>query len=128
MSFAIKNDPELWEEVKAEGMEKFGKWSARLAQWAVREYKKRGGGYIGPKSEDNSLSRWTREDWTTKSGLPSGITGERYLPREVIEKLFAEEYEETTEKKRIDTLLGKQWSKQPEQIATKTSVLRRSIE
>lgn len=105
-------------------MEKFGKWSARLAQWAVREYKKRGGGYIGPKSEDNSLSRWTNEDWTTKSGLPSSITGERYLPRKIIETLSDNEYQQTTYKKIQDTLLGKQWSKQPENISMKTSILR----
>jgi hypothetical protein len=28
--------------------------------------------------ENNSLSKWVRQDWTTKSGRPSHVTGERY--------------------------------------------------
>ena len=82
-----KTDPELWEKVKAEvtAGEKGGRpgqWSARKAQMAVQEYKKEGGGYIGPKSEDNSLVKWTEEEWGTKSGEKSTETGERYLPRD----------------------------------------------
>jgi hypothetical protein len=57
---AEKTDPKLWEEVKDEvtaGSKggKKGQWSARKAQMAVAEYKKRGGGYKGEKDEDNSL-------------------------------------------------------------------------
>lgn len=49
---AERTHPELWEEVKAEVKEsekggKAGEWSARKAQLAVQEYKKRGGGYRG---------------------------------------------------------------------------------
>ena len=47
MSSAKKSDPELWEEMKEElkasdkGSDP-GEWSARKAQLAVQEYKKRG--------------------------------------------------------------------------------------
>ena len=46
---AEKTDPALWEEVKEEvtaGSKggRAGQWSARKAQLAVAEYKKRGGG------------------------------------------------------------------------------------
>jgi hypothetical protein len=63
---AQRTDPKLWDKVKSEitngrrGGEA-GQWSARKAQLAVQEYKKRGGGYLGRKSADNSLTRWTDE-------------------------------------------------------------------
>ena len=64
-----------------------GEWSARKAQLAVSEYKKAGGGYSGKKSASNSLSKWTKQKWTTKSGKPSKETGERYLPEKAIKNL-----------------------------------------
>jgi len=49
-----------------------GQWSARKAQLATQKYKTSGGGYTGPKTEaQKSLSKWTQEDWGTKSGKPS---------------------------------------------------------
>ena len=83
---AQKTNPKLWEDVKrrvtagSKGGDA-GEWSARKAQMAVSEYKKAGGGYAGKKSASNSLAKWTKEDWGTKSGEPSGETGERYLPK-----------------------------------------------
>ncbi len=126
---AERTHPELWEKVKAELRDsekggKAGEWSARKAQLAVQEYKKRGGGYSGRKSEDNSLKQWTEEEWGTKSGKPSGETGERYLPERAREALTDEEYGATTAKKRADTAKGKQFSKQPEPIAAKTARFR----
>jgi Family of unknown function (DUF5872) len=126
---AERTHPELWEKVKAELRDsekggKAGEWSARKAQLAVQEYKKRGGGYSGRKSEDNSLKQWTEEEWGTKSGKPSGETGERYLPERAREALTDEEYRGTTAKKRADTAKGKQLSKQPEPIAVKTARFR----
>ncbi len=81
-----KSDPDLWEKVKQDVTSggkggRPGQWSARKAQMAVQEYKKEGGGYAGPKAPDNSLVKWTEEDWGTKSGRKSGETGERYLPK-----------------------------------------------
>ncbi len=126
---AERTHPELWEKVKAELRDsekggKAGEWSARKAQLAVQEYKKRGGGYSGRKSEDNSLKQWTEEEWGTKSGKPSGETGERYLPEGAREALTDEEYGATAAKKRADTAKGKQFSKQPEPIAVKTARFR----
>ena len=126
---AEKSDPDLWEQVKAEvtaGAEggRTGQWSARKAQMAVAEYKKRGGGYLGERTEDNHLHQWTGEDWGTKSGKESGETGERYLPKAAREALTDEEYRRTTAKKRGDTAKGKQFSAQPEDVAAKTAHAR----
>jgi hypothetical protein len=84
---AEKTDPKLWETVKAEvtaGAKggKAGQWSARKAQMAVLEYKRRGGGFKGEKPDaDNHLLQWEKEEWGTKSGGESLETGERYLPK-----------------------------------------------
>lgn len=122
---AVKNNPRLWEKSKQQAVERLGgKWSARAAQLAVSIYKKAGGGYVGPKRTDNSLHIWTREKWGTRSGRPSGETGERYLPEYVRRKLSPREYELTTQKKREDTRRGKQWSPQPGKIREKTARLR----
>lgn len=127
---AKRTDPALWERVKEEvtagdrGGDP-GEWSARKAQLAVQEYKKAGGGYEGRKSADNSLSKWTKEDWGTKSGEESGETGERYLPKAAREALTDEEYARTTAKKRRDTRAGRQHSAQPEDVARKTAPPRR---
>ncbi|MEH3100997.1 hypothetical protein [Sphingomonas adhaesiva] len=98
-----------------------GQWSARKAQLAVAEYKKRGGGYVGGKDDDNSLHQWTEEEWGTKSGRESGKTGERYLPKKAREALSDDEYRRTTKKKRADTRKGKQFSAQPDDVAKKTA-------
>jgi hypothetical protein len=123
---ADRTDPALWESVKREVTRgakggRAGQWSVRKAQLAVAEYKKKGGGYRGPKPADNHLRQWTEEDWGTKSGGQSGETGERYLPRRARQHLSDREYAETTAKKRHDTRLGKQFSRQPEKIARKTA-------
>lgn len=123
---AEKTDPVLWEKVKEEvnaGAKggKAGQWSARKAQMAVQEYKKRGGGYLGERDADNSLHQWTEEEWGTKSGGKSGDTGERYLPKEARDELSEEEYARTTAKKRADTKKGKQFSAQPGDVAHKTA-------
>ncbi|HYF56495.1 MAG TPA: DUF5872 domain-containing protein [Salinarimonas sp.] len=128
-STAQKSDPKLWERVKAEVTKGDkggdpGEWSARKAQMAVQEYKRRGGGYKGRKSEDNHLKQWEREDWGTKSGKPSGETGERYLPKKARETLSDAEYKRTTAKKRADAKAGRQFSKQPRDIAKKAASAR----
>lgn len=127
---AEKDDPKLWEKVKkkvtagAKGGDR-GEWSARKAQLAVAEYKKKGGGYVGEKSSDNSLSEWTHEEWGTKSGEKSKDTGERYLPKKAREALSGDEYKRTTAKKRADTRKGKQFSAQPKEIAAKAARARK---
>ena len=124
-----KTNPELWEKVKEDVTAgdkggRPGQWSARKAQMAVQDYKKEGGGYVGPKSEDNALVKWTQEDWGTKSGMKSTETGERYLPKDAREALSPADYSKTTAKKRRDTAKGRQFSRQPDAIAKKTAAYR----
>lgn len=126
--------PELRERIKdrikAGGKGgKPGQWSARKAQMLAQEYKKAGGGYKGGKKESQkSLSKWTKEEWGTKSGKPSTqgkkATGERYLPKKARESLSKEEYARTSRKKREDSKKGKQFSKQPKDVAKKTAKYR----
>jgi hypothetical protein len=127
---AERTDPALWEAVKREvtagskgGVA--GEWSARKAQLAVALYQKRGGGYLGPKSPQNALAKWTREDWRTRSGEPSLVTGERYLPARAIAALTPAEYAVTSRVKRAGMRKGEQFTAQPERIAAKTARYRR---
>jgi hypothetical protein len=108
---------------------KAGQWSARKAQLVAQEYEKAGGGYTGGKTKaQKSLSKWTGEEWGTKSGKPSTqgpkATGERYLPKAAREALSSQEYAATTRAKREATKAGKQVSKQPKKIAKKTARYR----
>ena len=71
-----------------------------------------------------SLRSWTKQDWGTKSGKPSGETGERYLPKAAREALSPQEYAATTKAKREGTKRGRQFVKQPKKIAKKTARYR----
>lgn len=133
VSTAIKSNPGLWSrvisQVKASSKGgRPGQWSARKAQLAVQRYKSLGGSYRGAKSSSNSLSKWTREDWGTKSGKNSVVgkqaTGERYLPRKAREALSSAEYAATTAAKRSGMRSGKQFVSQPKSIAEKTARYR----
>lgn len=106
-----------------------GQWSARKAQLLAQQYKKAGGGYSGSKTQaQSSLSKWTKEEWGTKSGKPSTqgpkATGERYLPKKAREALSSKEYAATSKAKREGTKKGKQFVKQPKAIAKKTARYR----
>lgn len=106
-----------------------GQWSARKAQLVAQAYKKAGGGYTGSKTrKQKSLSKWTKEEWGTRSGKPSTqgskATGERYLPKKARQALSKKEYAATSAKKRRDTKAGRQFSKQPKSIAKKTARYR----
>ena len=76
-----------------------------------------------------SLNSWTKEEWGTKSGKNStqgkDATGERYLPKKARESLSDKEYARSTARKRAATRKGKQFSKQPDDIAKKTAKYRR---
>jgi len=72
-----------------------------------------------------SLKSWTKQKWRTKSGKPSSKAGERYLPEKAIKSLSPQEYAATTKAKRKGTKAGKQFVKQPKQIAKKTRAYRR---
>ena len=104
---------------------KSGQWSARKSQLLKKRYEEAGGGYRGGKTKaQKSLSKWSKQDWQTKSGKPSSKTGERYLPKKAIENLSSEEYARTTAAKRKGKGKGKQFVKQPESIAKKTKRYR----
>jgi hypothetical protein len=123
---ATKRDPKKWAAAKARAKRKMGgKHSARAMQLAVKYYKDAGGTYSGKKKKStNKLSKWSKQKWRTKSGKPSGKTGERYLPEKAIKSLSAKEYAATTRAKRKGTAAGKQFVKQPKKIAQKTKRYR----
>lgn len=125
-----RTNPKLWEQAKAQAKAKMGgKHSARAMQLAGKIYKDKGGGYSGEKTEaQKSLSKWTKEDWGTKSGKNSTVgskaTGERYLPKRAREALSPAEYAATTRAKREGTRKGEQFVAQPKRIAKKTARFR----
>lgn len=129
MATATKTDPDLWEDVKQKitasdkGGEP-GQWSARKAQMAVQEYKRRGGGYDddGADQADTDLHDWTDEEWGTKSGAQSGDSGERYLPRKVRMVLTEDDYARSTRKKRSG---DGQFVDQPEDVREKAAKIRK---
>ncbi len=127
---AKKKNPSLWKRIVARikaGSKggKPGQWSARKAQLAVAAYKKEGGGYKGKKSQSNSLRKWTKQKWRTKSGKRSSETGERYLPEKAIKALSPKEYAATSRAKRAGSKKGKQFVKQPKSIAKKVAKYRK---
>ena len=71
-----------------------------------------------------SLKAWSKQKWRTKSGKPSSKTGERYLPEKAIKGLTAREYAATTAAKRAGKAKGKQFVKQPKNIAKKVKKYR----
>ena len=130
---AQRTDPKLWDKVKSKVTRSGkagepGQWSARKAQLAVQEYKKRGGGYLGKQSADNSLKQWSDEDrdtkWSdedrdTKSGRGCRRAGERYLPKKA-----DADYGKANSEKRADTKKGKRASSKREGVAEKTAQQR----
>jgi len=76
------------------------------------------------KAPQQSLKAWTQQKWRTKSGKRSSDTGERYLPEAAIKSLTPAEYAATTRAKRAGKASGKQFVKQPKNIAKKTAGFR----
>ena len=72
-----------------------------------------------------SLKSWTKQKLRTKSGKKSSETGERYLPTSAIQSLTSAEYAATSRAKREGKRKGKQFVKQPKNIAKKTARFRR---
>jgi len=121
MSTAVKKNPGLWKRIVAnvKAGSKGGdasEWSARKAQLAVALYKKSGGGYQGKKSSSNSLSKWTKENWTTSSGKPSDGK-RRYLPEKAWKALSPSQKNATNQAKSKGQKQGKQFVQQPKKIA-----------
>ena len=118
-------NPKLWERAKTRAKSRMGgKHSARAMQLAAKIYRDLGGTYTGTKTKaQKSMTKWTKQDWGTKSGKNSirgkNATGERYLPKRDREKLTKAQYATTTRKKRSDLKKGKQFSQQPKKIKKK---------
>jgi hypothetical protein len=123
-----RTNEKLWEKAKSEAKAKMGgKHSARAMQLAGKIYKDKGGDYTGEKTKaQKSLSKWTKEEWGTKSGKKSSETGERYLPKKAIKALSPAEYAATTKAKREGTKAGKQFVAQPKEIAKKVKPFRKT--
>ena len=123
---ATRRDPKLWESSKKRActVAKMCKHSARKMQWAVRDYKRRGGGYREHKRASNKLVQWTKQRWRTHSGKTSdGVR--RYLPDEAWSKLTPDQIRRTNASKRRGFRQGKQWVKQPRDVAKVASRVRR---
>ena len=70
---------------------------------------------MAQRESQKSLSRWTKQDWGTKSGKPSvqgpEATGEAYAPKAAIRAMSSSKYASATAKKRAATRMGKQTAK-----------------
>lgn len=112
-------NPRLWEKAKTQAKAQMGgKHSARAMQLAAKLYRDMGGTYTGGKNKaQESMTKWTKQKWRTKSGKPSVLgpeaTGERYLPTNAINRMSKTRYAASSAKKRKDTKAGKQYSAQP---------------
>lgn len=89
-----RTNPLLWKKIveRVKRGAKYGRansWNARKAQYAVKLYKIEGGEYIGVKTPQNSLVRWTIQDWQYSSPQMKGKG--RYLPKKVWDKLTSQE-------------------------------------
>lgn len=80
------------------------------------------------KKPQESLKKWTKEEWGTKTGKNStqgpNASGERYLPKKARDSLTDAEYAATTKAKREGKAKGKQFVPQPKKIAKKTAKYR----
>lgn len=106
-AIAVKRDPQKWEQAKQEAKAKMGgKHSARAMQLAVKLYKDKGGTYSGkkPAPSNNSMRKWTKQDWQTRPGTPEiaqrsdGATA-RYLPKKKWDSLSHKQQIATDRKK-----------------------------
>lgn len=94
----------------------------------IRFIKKRGGSYSGKKSKDNSLTKWTKQEWQASDGgnsrrkTKSGkIITKKYLPKKAWENLDPKEKSKLNRSKAAAEKRGKQFSKSPKKVRNKIS-------
>ena len=75
------------------------------------------------KAPQQSLKRWTEQDWKTSDGKPSEGK-KRYLPAKAWDALSPAEKKATNAAKAAGNKAGKQFVKQPKAIAKKVSKFR----
>jgi hypothetical protein len=121
-----RTNEKLWESAKAQAKAKMGgKHSARAMQLAGKIYKEKGGGYTGEKTEaQKSMTKWTKQEWTTSSGKPSEGK-RRYLPKAAWSALSDAEKKATNAAKAAGNKAGKQFVAQPEKVAAKAAKFRK---
>lgn len=121
-----RTNEKLWEAAKAQAKAKMGgKHSARAMQLAGKIYKDKGGGYTGEKTEaQKSMTKWTKQEWTTSSGKPSEGK-RRYLPKAAWSALSESEKKATNAAKAAGDKKGKQFVAQPKAVAEKTAKYRK---
>ena len=125
MATSKKTNPSLWESSKKKAIARMGgKHSARAMQLAVKLYKKAGGGYRGAKKKSNKLSKWTKQKWRTSDGKKSGGK-KRYLPDAAWKALSPAEKRATNRAKAAGNRKGKQFVRQPKNIAKKVRRYRK---
>lgn len=72
------------------------------------------------KKSQQSLKKWTEQEWTTSDGKPSKGK-KRYLPKKAWEELTPGEKAATNKAKAKGNAKGDQFVPQPKKIAKKTS-------
>ena len=125
---AKKLDPALWQQSKRRACThaKLCLHSARKMQWAVRDYKRRGGRYASrSRSRSNRLARWSRQKWRTHDGTPSRGK-KRYLPDAAWRTLSPDQIRRTNRAKARGHSKGKQWVRQPTDVARATRRARQA--
>jgi hypothetical protein len=125
MASATKTKPALWKKIVAQVKSgskggDAGEWSARKAQLATKKYKDAGGGYKGKKSSDNSLAKWTKQEWRTSDGTKSEGK-KRYLPDKAWDSLSKGEKAAANRTKKAGNSQGKQHVPLPKKISKKVA-------
>ena len=117
----IRNNPQLWESVKADLMADGKRWDARKAQRAVQLYKSMGGTYSGrkPTAKQNSLVKWTQEQWQYVEPNTKG----RYLPKKIIEQMSPQLKKAENMKKLKDTSPNAPYSKALVKLMKKNKII-----
>jgi len=106
-----------------------GEWSARKAQLLALAYRKAGGGYRGkPSKSQRSLSKWTKERWTTIDGKPAYRKGKmsRYLPAKAWARLTAAQRKATIAKKLAGSKRGEQFVPNTSRAASASASARKT--
>ena len=129
MASATKTKPALWKKIVAQVKSgskggDAGEWSARKAQLATKKYKDAGGGYKGKKSSDNSLSKWTKQEWRTSDGTKSEGK-KRYLPDKAWKSMTKEEKAAANRSKDAGDKKGKQHVPLPKSVKKKVAKYRK---
>lgn len=99
----------LYEKVKKEIYKKIPKHSAYRSGLLVKEYKKRGGTYIGEKKKNTGLTRWFKEDWRTQDGKKEySKKKDIFRPTKRITKDTPTTMKELTKKEKKDAMKEKE--------------------